>query len=106
MNLDGVKVKNDRVVGGDSDNADEAKQATTQRYEVTYDLRSSTDGSVVHTGACVVTARSEDEAERKAVDWAHGNDPYADSRIDPIVEIYNVTEIDEEDEDGEKDSGS
>jgi hypothetical protein len=71
----------------------------SRRFQVTYDVRSGIDSAVVHTGRITVIADTAEAAARTAVRQAHENDPYCDARIDPVVEVRHVAEIDNEEAD-------
>lgn len=60
-------------------------------FEVTYAVHSLVGGSLVADDrAVIVQAADEEAAERAAIAWAHDNDPYADDRIDPRIEVVDV----------------
>lgn len=69
------------------------------RFEVTYQVRTGIDGSVVNEHTVTVTAADEAAAARAAIEWAHENVARCDERIDPTVHVTDVSETDEEDED-------
>jgi hypothetical protein len=64
------------------------------RYRIDYTISSGITNEVVHFDYVELLASDEDEASQAATTWVHEHDSHHDPRIDPLVEVVAVDEID------------
>lgn len=81
-----------------SDPADQPREPFPQvgpvQWRVGYTVRTLIADEVVSTGVVETCAPDEATATSQAVRWVHDHDVRCDPRLDPLVEVDTVEEID------------